>query len=138
MPGLALRLLMHRARGMKPISFQRNGWACLAVLALALAQWLAAVHGFVHTGHGDEPHRHAPAADEAQPVANSWLTALFAVHDDETDCRLYDQAGHDALTPALVAPPRPAMPAALVVDAARCEALARWAALFQARAPPFS
>jgi hypothetical protein len=122
---------------MKRAAFRRSAWTCLAVLTLALAQWLGAVHGVVHTTRG-EAVRHVHSGDQAHREAGSWLTALFTVHDDDTDCRLYDQAGHNALAPALASSLLPTAPASQVVDAARCEALARWAALFQARAPPFS
>ena len=90
-------------------------------------------HGHSHShghNHGDEGHDgdHAEA-----PSVWSWL---FGDHDGAMDCRLYDQ-----LTPLDLATLVPIVVLPLFLPAywltfIEGEALARHAALFEARAPP--
>lgn len=97
----------------------------LLLLALAGAQALAFMHSVLHAQHG----AHAPAAEGA-------LEALFDLHDDETDCRLYDGASAQpfaAPPPAWL--PQLALPQA-VLRRLQGEFFARHAALFDARGPP--
>ncbi len=125
-------------------------WLFVFAAAIWLAQLLATLHGLVHVqlpahddsashathlrSHADRGHANDHGhAGHAPPSA---LAALFSVHDDETDCRLYDQAGHDVLLLKVAVLALPAVVATCIVDIPRGEALARWAALFQARAPP--
>ena len=62
------------------------------LLAFVLAQALGLMHRVVHApflGHGL-----AQASAEAPQAGGSWEKALFAGHDSERGCHLYDQAGH--------------------------------------------
>ncbi len=62
------------------------------LFAFVLAQALGLMHRIVHApfvGHG---FVHASA--EAPQAEMSWVKALFAGHDNERGCDLYDQAGH--------------------------------------------
>lgn len=106
------------------------------VVALLLAQWLGLVHGIVHADHAghmghvgpgghvdpSEGHDHGgprahqiepgePAsvadAERLSPLPSFSVQALIGDHDDEGQCRLYDQLGHADLIvawPVLLAP----------------------------------
>lgn len=130
----------------------RLGWGYLA-LVLLLAPLLGLMHGVVHgTGgphHAAAPHAHAdnpghPHAPDARADGHThehagghgWLADLFSVHADAADCRVYDQLCHSDL---IEAPPALLLPIAfssVVFHVLEGEVLARWAALFEARAPP--
>lgn len=104
------------------------------LLAFALAQALGLMHRIVHApfaGHGA-----VQAAAEAPRAGVSWLKALFAGHDSERGCDLYDQSSHadlacgDAPVLALQGP-------AATTDVMHPGwQLAAQAAGFLARAPP--
>lgn len=119
---------------------------CLAC-ALLLAQALGLMHGVVHAA-GDEYHLQAPNAShnhghshghghsDEHRVGGCWLEALFSSHDGGADCRLFDQASHGSAAPALALASLPTLLPSLAVAIFQGEALARWAALFDARGPP--
>lgn len=115
------------------------GWV---LVALVCAQALGFMHRVVHTPAGI-PHAHAAAEADAHPhdghgAPAGWIADLFAAHDDASGCRLYDGVGQDsALLPALLALPCHG-PAAALLPFLAGEFLARWAALYDARGPPFS
>jgi len=101
----------------------------LCVLVFAL--WVAATLGIVHRT------LHVPGSGHPSMVekAGHGLPALFGDHTD-AECRLYDQLSNG---PAALGVPLVVMP--VVLPAATFawlegEALARWAALFDARGPP--
>jgi hypothetical protein len=103
---------------------------CLVALALVAAQLLGLMHRVLHVPVAGTSSV-ASMASTASPV----LKSLFAGHEGDASCRLYDSLGHD------FAPPAPAivLPLALcavVLEVLRCEFVARWAALFDARGPP--
>lgn len=125
--------------------------AWLLVFALLLAQMLGLMHGVVHgsqmqavgSGQGhhhahdhdhDHDHDQGPHADHG----NGWLESLFSSHDADSDCRLFDQASHGNAAPTLPALSLPILLSSCVVDIPQGEALARWAALFDARGPPLT
>ncbi len=65
------------------------------MLAFVLAQALGLMHRIVHApllGQG-----FVPASAEAPQAGLSWLKALFAGHDSERGCDLYDQSSHAEL-----------------------------------------
>src|SRR4051812_21869256 len=101
----------------------------LAWLAFALvaAQGLAFMHRVVHV-----PHAQASQASQAKA---SPIAALFAHHEDDSTCRLFDAVGHDAVAshPAILL--TLALPA-FILDTLQGECLARFSAQFEARAPP--
>lgn len=83
------------------------------------------------------------SADQAfgttrSPSAHSFFASLFGNHHSGVDCQLFDQLCHgDALATAPVLALPLGVPAAHVAHLTGL-AVARWAALFQARGPPFS
>lgn len=128
--------------------------AWVLVFALLLAQMLGLMHGVVHgsqmqalgsVGSGQE-HHHAHDHDHdhdhgsyaGHGHGHGWLESLFSSHDATSDCRLFDQASHGNAAPALPALSLPILLSSFVVDIPQGEALARWAALFDARGPPLT
>jgi hypothetical protein len=108
------------------------------VLTLLWAQSLGLWHGIVHGGHGvGSVHASLAIADAGEAKSHGFFESLFGDHEN-FDCQLFDQLSHgDALVTApLLALPL-GVPAAHIARLAGL-AVARWAALFQARAPPFS
>ena len=104
------------------------------VLALLVAQTLGLVHGVAHS----PVQAVAQQVSHAGPVQHEHglIEALFSGHAGDAECRLYDQLSHgDAATsvPALALPVL--LPATLLAYF-QGEAVARHAALFEARAPP--
>jgi hypothetical protein len=103
------------------------------VLALLMAQTLGLVHGVAHS-----PVQHVAHVASAQhdDPAHGLIDTLFSGHGSDADCRLYDQLSHGdttACVPAVILPLL--LPAALFAYF-QGEAVARHAALFEARAPP--
>lgn len=113
-----------------------RGWLLPLALAVLAAQWLGLVHGVVHGPGTGVAQVQAPSRGPvAHGDAHAELGDLFAGHD-EVACRLADAIGHDA-APLIAAPLLPLLPpAAALPRLAHGEACARWAALFDARAPP--
>jgi len=114
---------------------------------LAFALWLAAMLGPMHSTLHQPGASHAtlaaalaagthPAADDAGAAPHKHgLLALFGIHTD-AECRLYDHLGNGPL--ALGVPPvvLPVMLPTATFAWLEGEALARWAAVFDARGPP--
>ncbi|MGV3493256.1 MAG: hypothetical protein ACO1OY_05250 [Ramlibacter sp.] len=102
------------------------GWVLVALVG---AQALGFVHRIAHGPHSPA-HAHA-----IQPQAH-WADALFAGHDGERDCRLFDALGLDQLP--LAVPALPALPAAatgMLLPAAALLA-GRCPSPYRARGPP--
>jgi hypothetical protein len=80
--------------------------------------------------------RAVTCGDGCTKPAVSWLIHLFPVHGDRGACGLFDQLAHgDVLSMvALLILPVVAPPA--FIHFIQGQALARWAALFDARGPP--
>lgn len=134
----------------------RLGWLWGFAVAVVLAQALGAMHSVVHVrpfvAQPAHHHQHDGESDagshgayqqgageaSGEEALPGRLHPLFSLHDDQTDCRLYDQAGHDVLAWQSVVPSLPAVLSACLIDIPRGEAMARWAAQFQARGPPIS
>jgi hypothetical protein len=114
--------------------------ACLAC-ALLLAQTLGLMHGVVHsTPHEAMHERQLQLHDHAGHAhhADTWFESLFSSHDGNADCRLFDQASQGDAAPALAQFSLPSLPPSVAVAIFQGEALARWAALFDARGPPLN
>ncbi|MEO8805442.1 MAG: hypothetical protein ABI433_05135 [Burkholderiaceae bacterium] len=62
------------------------------LLAFVLAQALGLMHRIVHAPLQGQGFVHASA--EAPEAGVSWVKALFAGHDTERGCDLYDQSSH--------------------------------------------
>jgi hypothetical protein len=94
----------------------------------------------LHDGGQEQQHLHDHASD-ADPDADhdaGLLASLFSSHDGDPDCRLFDQASHGHAAPALAPLVLPMMLSSLLVAISQGEAIARWAALFEARGPPLT
>lgn len=117
----------------------RRGLLWTLLWALLLAPTLGYMHRVVHgpqvvIGHERAAqHGHGEAGDCDH---GSWLAGLFAAHEDEGSCRLFDQVSHsDALAglPVLVLP---LVLCTFLLRRFQGNAVARWAASFDARGPP--
>lgn len=125
----------------------RRALLWLTVVALIAAQALGLMHGVTHKPHGvtHSPHggahglhaRQSPGmhADTGER-GHGWVMRLFAGHDEDSTCRLFDQLGHGDAVPAVPAIELPLVPAAFLLLFFQGEVLARWVALFDARGPP--
>ena len=112
------------------------------VCALLLAQTLGQMHRLTH-GENRYAEKHsghdATHLDSHNYSADSgWLDSLFSSHDSEPDCQLYDQASQGSAATAVALVILPAVLPSAVVAIFQGEALARWAALFDARGPPLT
>ncbi len=117
-------------------------WAL--VLALFLTSSLGLMHGVLH----GVLHAQAPltspalsqaAADDGLPAAGKLgLASLFSSHSSDADCRLYDQACHGSAAQHVASLALPVLLPSLAVSLFQGQALARWAALFEARGPPLT
>jgi hypothetical protein len=111
----------------------------LAFLAVAvvLSHLLGLMHRSLHGPHTELAHvaAHAQVNAATDCDASSWVADLFGTHDEESKCRLFDSLTHGGPQATSVAVfLAPASPGLLLSLAG--EALARWAALFEARGPP--
>ncbi|WP_395058578.1 hypothetical protein [Polaromonas sp.] len=117
-------------------------WGLLA-LALLLAPVLGLMHGVVHGAGGPldaaQAHAHDGGSHAHEHAGeHDWLADLFSVHNDNSDCRVYDQVCHSDVVlspPALVLP---LVLSSVVFHFLEGEVLARRAALFEARGPPLT
>ena len=102
--------------------------------ALVMAQALGLMHRVVHLPQGQElAHEYHDHDHHAH--GHGWVAELFAGHDDDSSCRLFDPLNLEgaACVPALALPP---IAAFFFLDQLQGEFLARWVALFDARGPP--
>lgn len=101
-------------------------------LALLVAPALGHMHRIVHG-----PQTHTPQAQvhAQQPHAHG-VADLFAVHDDDSSCRLFDQLTHSDALPGLPVLALPMLLVPFLFRRIEREAVARHAALFDARGPP--
>ena len=113
----------------------------LLAVVLVMTQTLGLVHAITHGSSGsslyfqDKFHDH----DEAEaPGVNHLLASLFSLHSEVSDCRLFDQASHDGGLAMTFKSALPVVLPPLTVAIFQGEALARWAALFDARGPPLT
>ena len=117
--------------------------ALLLAAVLVMTQTLGVVHIVTHGSSGsslhsqDDGHDH-DHAEVGVPSANHFLASLFSSHQDISDCRLYDQASHDGGLVAAIQSTLPVVLPPMTVAIFQGEALARWAALFDARGPPLT
>ena len=114
------------------------GWTVLVmVLALVLAPALGLVHGVLHGDRVHHTHQHIHHADvHTHDDHAAGLEQLFADHSEATDCRVYDQQSHADLAPGIPMLVLPYVPIGFTLRHPAGEALARFAALFEARGPP--
>jgi len=117
------------------MSTRRRVLFWLLALALLLAQGLGQVHRSLHGPVLLARAAQALAATDAPPVAVARDADAFG-HLSDTDCRLYDQLLHADLLPGVPLVPPPLVLPVTVLHRLAGEALARWAALYDARGPP--
>ena len=117
----------------------------LLALSLLLSQTLGLMHGEIHGGGKTLTTAAAHAVVNQARAQNSLLTAedgalssLFSSHKNSADCRLYDQASHGNAALHVVCLALPVLLPSFAVAIYQGEALARWAALFDARGPPLT
>ena len=116
-------------------------WARVMSLALALLlpQMLGLLHGVTHDPGQASAHAAHHMDAHQHPSHTPSLAALFPSHDDgSADCRLYDQASHDGLVTTVAALSLPLTTPSTGVALFAGDALARWAAQFDARGPPLT
>ena len=101
-------------------------------LALLVAPALGHMHRIVHG-----PQTHTPQAQVHAPHAQAHGVAdLFAVHGDDSSCRLFDQLTHSDALPALPVLALPLLLVPFLFPRLERDVVAREAALFDARGPP--
>lgn len=122
-------------------------WALSPVLLLAcallLAQALGLAHRIVHGPQlGGLPAVSQPAAVNAAGtgagVADGFFAQLFAAHQADSDCRVFEQLSHADTLPAV---PLLALPALAPLPPLAAAAAGRFICLllpFQARGPPLT
>lgn len=132
-----------------PIFCKPKAWLMpwLLACALLLAQTLGLMHGVVHSPQkavndraavGFQYDQKSALQVAAGPATGNWVNALFSSHHGDNDCRLFDQTSHGSAAPQVAAPAMPVVLPPLAVAIFQGEALARWAALFEARGPPLT
>lgn len=142
MPGFmnAVALQSRNARAPRAGRARRARWLhAWLVLALLVAPLLGHVHRVLHT---DASHAVSlvQAGGAAGPATHGHpaLADLFGSHAGSGDCRLYDQLGHGDLGCGVAALSLPAVtPIGALLVLREAAAVARRAALFEARGPPF-
>jgi hypothetical protein len=115
----------------------RRGLAWVLLFALVAAQTLGLMHRVVHGpefGGGTEVVS-AHAHDEGHHT-HSWTETLFGGHDGESTCRLFEQLSQGSCLPSVPAVLLPLAAPTFLLQWFQGEAVARWAALFDARGPP--
>ncbi len=103
------------------------------VLALLVAQTLGLVHGVAHSPVQQVAHAAAAQHDDA---AHGLIDTLFSGHGSDAECRLYDQLSHGDTVACVPSVSLPLQLPATLFAYFQGEAVARHAALFEARAPP--
>src|SRR6187402_797269 len=98
-------------------------WIWVMLFALVAAQTLALVHRISHTG----------TSGATSIAASGWAAALQDGHADDPSCQVFDQASQALLCFGVPAPLLPVMLPSQFIQWSLGEAVARWAALFDAR-----
>lgn len=111
------------------------------VLSLLLSQSLGQLHAVKHGGQvstvhavGEHEVHDAPHGHDG----DGFLDLLFSEHGSASDCRVYDHLSDGQSMPFLLVVPLPIVLPSRLVAIFAGDALARWAALFDARGPPLT
>lgn len=123
----------------------------LLTFALLLSQTLGFMHSVLHAQiHGSPTSAsiNAKMAQMATPAAQTYseydqssgnlIYSLFSSHHGDKECRLFDQVSHGSAAPLVAALAIPVVLSSIAVVIFEGEALACWAALFEARGPPLT
>jgi hypothetical protein len=106
------------------------------VLALLVAQTLGLLHAVVHSPVHAGVQQVELAGHDHPAHGHGLIDTLFATHGGGADCRLYDQLSHGDVAAAVPVVVLPLLLPATLFAYFQGEAVARHAALFEARAPP--
>ena len=110
-------------------------WLLLSVLLAA--QTLGLMHRVAHvSGLGNDAEVASIHARDNGSHSRGWTETLFATHDGESACRLFDQLSQGGCLPSVAAVLPPVIAPLFFLQWFQGEALARWVALFDARGPP--
>lgn len=120
-----------------------RGWLFWLVLwvmgsSLLLSQSLGHLHSVKHGGQATGVYAAAQQATQGNHHPDGFLDQLFSSHGSASDCRLYDHLSGGQAMPLILAAPLPIVLPSLVVAIFAGDALACWAALFDARGPPLT
>ena len=131
------------AKPWPPSGLFRLALVWILTLSLLLVQTLGAMHRVLHASSAGSSTlavagQNKPLQAQEKTRAAVGLATLFSSHASDTDCRLYDQASHGSAALHVVALALPVVLPSFVVAIFQGEALARWAALFDARGPPLT
>jgi len=106
----------------------------LLLCALLAAQTFGLVHRVAHGSGASQ----ATQASTASPASMSgWAQDLFAGHEGDPSCKLFDQLNACGAMPELPAIALPMLAPLFFLSWSQGEVLSRWATLFDARGPPF-
>lgn len=113
-------------------------WLVLWVMAtsLLLSQSLGQLHSVKHGGQATVVLAASEQATQKIHHPGGFLDQLFSSHGSASDCRLYDHLSGGQAMPLMLAASLPIVLPSLLVAIFAGDALARWAALFDARGPP--
>ena len=127
--------MTHLLPAPKHHSLKLRLWLFALAVSMLASLFLGQIHAVKHNRSGaGYPSVAAPEALQD----HGFFKQLFSNHLEGAECRLYDQLGDGHALPVVVAMFIPVvLPSALVAGFAS-EALARWAALFDARGPPLT
>lgn len=115
----------------------RRGLAWVLLFALVAAQTLGLMHRVVHGPEfGTDAEAASIHAHDEDHHSHSWTETLFGGHDGESTCRLFDQLSQGGCLPSVPAVLLPLAAPSFLLQWFQGEAVARWAALFDARGPP--
>lgn len=128
-----------RAQPAAPHTTRKQALLRGCVLWLALCMLLAQSLGQLHSvKHGNVGHASRAVSAIVAICDGGFLDLLFSSHSSGKDCRLYDQAHDGQGMPSVAAAFLPVLLPSSAVASFQGEALARWAALFDARGPPLT
>ena len=109
----------------------------LLLFALLAAQTLGLLHRVAHApdfaAQSQVAAWHVQASDDKP---QGWMQSLFGAHGDESGCLLFDQLSHGGCLPSVAAVVLTAAISYFFIAWFQGEALALWAAFFDARGPP--
>ena len=124
---------------MRPIhhNLLRRLWLFGFVLSMLLSQTLGQLHSVKH-GYKHDDSVVAAHSPQDSHQEHGFLDQLFSQHSGDADCRLYDQLADSHALPFALPVTLPIVLPSFSVASFAGDALARWAALFDARGPPLT
>lgn len=108
------------------------------IVSLLLAQALGFMHGIEHAPHANAYNNHQQAQlHGATPDHHTgWVADLFAGHDEESTCQVFDQLSHGHALLGEAAVVKPDVLTLFFLDAYRGATPLPQCSLIQARGPP--